>query len=94
MIDLTVARNGYGRQIDSFESDLDVVGLDGPFHAVFIRAPRVERAGDGVEVLASVDGDPVLCRQGSVLVAGFHPELSGDDRIHRQWLAHAGWPNR
>lgn len=94
MIDLTVARNGYGRQIDSFESDLDVVGLDGPFHAVFIRAPRVERAGDGVEVLASVDGDPVLCRQGSVLVAGFHPELSGDDRIHRQWIAHAGWPNR
>ena len=89
MIDLTVARNGYGRQIDSFESDLDVVGLDGSFHAVFIRAPRVERAGGEVEVLASVDGDPVLCRQGSVLVAGFHPELSDDDRIHRLWLADA-----
>ncbi len=90
MIDLTVARNGYGRQIDSFESDLDVAGLDTPFHAVFIRAPRVERAGDEVEVLASVDGDPVLCRQGAVLVAGFHPELSDDDRIHKLWLADAG----
>ena len=86
LIDLTVARNGYGRQIDSFEADLDVVGLDSPFHAVFIRAPRVERAGPEVEVLAEVDGDPVLCRQGTVLVAGFHPELSGDDRIHRRWL--------
>lgn len=86
LIDLTVARNGYGRQIDSFEADLDVLGLDSPFHAVFIRAPRVERAGPEVEVLAEVDGDPVLCRQGTVLVAGFHPELSGDDRIHRRWL--------
>lgn len=89
-IDLAVTRNGYGRQIDSFESDLEVEGLDEPFHAVFIRAPLVERAGDAVEVLATVDGDPVLCRQGSVLVAAFHPELSDDDRIHRRWLAELG----
>ncbi|MEQ8839648.1 MAG: pyridoxal 5'-phosphate synthase glutaminase subunit PdxT [Acidimicrobiales bacterium] len=88
-VDIAVARNGYGRQIDSFESDLDVTGLDAPFHAVFIRAPRVQRAGTDVEVLAAVDGDPVLCRQGNVLVSAFHPELSGDDRIHRQWLADA-----
>jgi 5'-phosphate synthase pdxT subunit len=85
-VDISVARNGYGRQIDSFESDLEVAGFDHPFHAVFIRAPLVQRAGEAVEVLATVDGDPVLCRQGNVLVAAFHPELSGDDRIHRRWL--------
>jgi len=85
-VDISVTRNGYGRQIDSFESDLDVVGLDAPFHAVFIRAPLVGRSGPAVEVLASVDGDPVLCRQGNVLVSAFHPELSDDDRIHRQWI--------
>ncbi|MEZ5244783.1 MAG: pyridoxal 5'-phosphate synthase glutaminase subunit PdxT [Acidimicrobiales bacterium] len=85
-VDISVTRNGYGRQIESFESDLDVVGFDRPFHAVFIRAPLVQRAGEAVEVLATVDGDPVLCRQGNVLVAAFHPELSGDDRIHRWWL--------
>jgi 5'-phosphate synthase pdxT subunit len=90
-VDISVARNGYGRQIDSFESDLDVVGFDRPFHAVFIRAPLVQQTGESVEVLAAVDGDPVLCRQGNVLVAAFHPELSGDDRIHRRWLAEAGW---
>jgi 5'-phosphate synthase pdxT subunit len=81
-IDIAVRRNGYGRQVDSFETDVAVAGLEEPFHAVFIRAPVVERAGDGVEVLAVVDGDPVLCRQGAVLVAAFHPELSGDVRIH------------
>jgi 5'-phosphate synthase pdxT subunit len=91
-VDLTVVRNGYGRQIESFEADLAITAgdhgsLPEPFHAVFIRAPRVARAGDGVEVWASVDGDPVLCRQDNVLVAAFHPELSGDDRIHRRWLA-------
>lgn len=91
-VDVTVVRNGYGRQIESFEADLEIPGLvasgtPAPFHAVFIRAPRVARVGDGVEVWASVDGDPVLCRQGNVLVAAFHPELSGDDRIHRRWLA-------
>jgi 5'-phosphate synthase pdxT subunit len=87
-IDISVTRNGYGRQIESFESDLDIDGLDAPFHAVFIRAPLVERAGPAVEVLASVDEHPVLCRQDAVLVAAFHPELSGDDRVHRHWLAH------
>src|SRR5688500_17413292 len=65
VIDLAVRRNAFGRQVDSFEADLDVDGLDEPFHAVFIRAPGVERAGDGVEVLAEVDGHPVLCRQGA-----------------------------
>lgn len=86
VVDISVARNGYGRQIESFESELDIEGFDVPFHAVFIRAPLVQRAGPDVEVLATVDGDPVLCRQGNVLVSAFHPELSDDDRIHRQWL--------
>jgi 5'-phosphate synthase pdxT subunit len=86
-IDVTVLRNGYGRQIDSFEADLDVRALAGPpVRAVFIRAPVVERAGPDVEVLASVDGRPVLCRQGSVMVSAFHPELTDDRRIHRLFL--------
>jgi 5'-phosphate synthase pdxT subunit len=88
-LDMTVVRNAYGRQVDSFEADLDVVGLDTPFHAVFIRAPVVERVGDDVEVLARVDDRPVLCVQGPVMVATFHPELSGDDRLHRRWLESA-----
>jgi len=85
-IDLDVRRNGYGTQVDSFETDIDIDGLDGSFHAVFIRAPVVERAGEEVEVLAMVDGNPVLCRQGHTTVASFHPELSGDDRIHRSFV--------
>ena len=98
-IDLTVRRNAYGRQVDSFETDLEVRDLDGPplngrerlgihrpFHAVFIRAPWVERAGPDVEVLAEHDGHPVLARQGKVLAASFHPELSGDPRIHARFL--------
>ena len=85
-IDLDVRRNGYGRQVDSFEAGLDVTGLDEPFHGVFIRAPVVERVGVGVEVLAAVDGRPVLCRQERVLVAAFHPEMSDDDRIHGRFL--------
>jgi 5'-phosphate synthase pdxT subunit len=85
-IDLGVRRNGYGRQVDSFETDLTITGLDSPFHAVFIRAPLVETVGPGVEVLASIDGQAVLCRQGAVTVASFHPELSGDDRLHGQFL--------
>jgi 5'-phosphate synthase pdxT subunit len=84
-IDLRVRRNGYGRQRDSFESDVTVD--DGsPFHAVFIRAPIVEATGDGVEVLATFDGHPVLCRAGAVTVASFHPELSQDPRVHEQFL--------
>ncbi|MGD9798316.1 MAG: pyridoxal 5'-phosphate synthase glutaminase subunit PdxT [Acidimicrobiia bacterium] len=86
VIDLAVRRNAFGRQRESFEGDLDVVGLDEPFHAVFIRAPFVERAGAGVEVLASVDGHPVLCRAGNVLVSSFHPELGHDRRLHRMFL--------
>jgi 5'-phosphate synthase pdxT subunit len=86
-IDLSVRRNAFGRQVDSFETALDVSGVEGePFDAVFIRAPFVERAGDDVEVLASVDGHPVLCRSGAVLVSAFHPELSDDLRVHRLFL--------
>ena len=88
VVDIDVRRNAFGRQVDSFEADLDVDGLDGPpFRAVFIRAPVVERAGPAVQVLASVDGRPVLCRQGGVLVAAFHPELSDDLRIHERFLS-------
>jgi 5'-phosphate synthase pdxT subunit len=87
-IDLVVRRNGFGRQVDSFEVDLDVDGLaGGAFHAVFIRAPVVDAAGSVVEVLARVDGRPVLCRQGAVTAAAFHPELSGDLRLHARFLA-------
>jgi pyridoxal 5'-phosphate synthase pdxT subunit len=86
-IDLTVRRNAYGRQVDSFETDLDVAEVGAvPFHAVFIRAPWVERAGAGVDVLAEHDGHPVLARQGKVVAASFHPELSGDARIHARFL--------
>jgi pyridoxal 5'-phosphate synthase pdxT subunit len=86
-IDITVRRNAFGRQNESFEADLDVPVLgDEPFHAVFIRAPFVERAGEGVEVLASVAGHPVLCRSGPVLVSSFHPELGDDLRLHRLFL--------
>lgn len=87
-IDITVRRNGYGRQLDSFEADLEVPGLDGgPFHGVFIRAPKVERVGPGVEILADHAGVPVLLRQGTITVAAFHPELAGDDRIHGSFVA-------
>jgi len=85
-IDLRVRRNAYGTQIQSFEADLVIDDLDGVFPAVFIRAPEVERAGAGVSVLARLDGDPVLCRSGRVLVASFHPELSHDGRLHRLFL--------
>jgi len=82
-IDIVVRRNGYGRQVDSFETDVEVTGFDRPFHAVFIRAPRIERTAADVEVLARHDGDPVLVRRGNVLAASFHPELTSDDRVHR-----------
>jgi 5'-phosphate synthase pdxT subunit len=85
-IDLAVRRNGYGRQVDSFEVDLDVDGLAAPFHAVFIRAPKVCAAGPMVEVLAEHDGVPVLARQGHVMVAAFHPELTDDLRLHELFL--------
>jgi 5'-phosphate synthase pdxT subunit len=86
-IDIAVRRNGYGRQVDSFEADLSVPSVgERPFHGVFIRAPKVERVGEGVEVLASHDGVPVLLRHGRVSVASFHPELSGDARLHRSFI--------
>lgn len=85
-IDLTVQRNGYGRQIDSFETDIDVDGLGEPFHAVFIRAPKVVDVGNGVEIVARHEGVPVLARQGHVMVASFHPELTADGRLHALFL--------
>jgi 5'-phosphate synthase pdxT subunit len=85
-IDISVQRNGYGRQVDSFETDLEVLGFDHPFHAVFIRAPKVVAIGAGVEVLAEYDGVPVVARQGRVMVASFHPELTGDARLHAKFL--------
>ncbi|MGQ0831739.1 MAG: pyridoxal 5'-phosphate synthase glutaminase subunit PdxT [Microthrixaceae bacterium] len=86
-VDISVRRNAFGRQVDSFEADLDLAEVaGGPFRAVFIRAPFVERAGPEVEVLATVDGHPVLCRQGTVTVTAFHPELTGDLRLHDRFL--------
>jgi 5'-phosphate synthase pdxT subunit len=86
-VDISVRRNAFGRQVDSFEADLALDDLEGgAFRAIFIRAPFVERAGDAVEVLATVDGHPVLCRQGAVTVAAFHPELSDDLRLHDHFL--------
>jgi 5'-phosphate synthase pdxT subunit len=107
-IDITVRRNGFGRQLESFECDLDVPALGGgPLHAVFIRAPVVERVGPGVEVLAAIEplaahdgvvegglpdrgGLPVLARQGAVLVSAFHPELTGDRRVHELFASMIG----
>jgi len=84
VLDLEVARNAYGRQVASFETDLE---LDGePLRGVFIRAPRVVNAGPEVEVLAELDGEPVLLRQGRIVVAAFHPELTDDTRVHEQFL--------
>jgi 5'-phosphate synthase pdxT subunit len=86
-IDISVRRNGYGRQVDSFEAELDVALIGPPsFHGVFIRAPKVERVGPGVEILAEHDGVPVLLRAGRVSVASFHPELAGDARLHRTFI--------
>ncbi len=85
-LDVVVRRNAFGRQNDSFEADLEVDGLERPFHAVFIRAPWVEKVGGEVEVLARVDDHPVMVRQGRLLGASFHPELTDDDRIHRLFV--------
>jgi len=86
LLDVDVARNAYGRQVASFEADLDLAGDDVPLRGVFIRAPRVARTGEGVEVLAELDGEPVLLRQGRFLVATFHPELTDDTRVHEMFL--------
>jgi 5'-phosphate synthase pdxT subunit len=86
-LDITVRRNAFGRQVDSFEEDLDFVGLDdGPVRAVFIRAPWVDQAGDGVEVLARAAGRIVAVRQGPLLATSFHPEVTGDTRVHELFV--------
>jgi pyridoxal 5'-phosphate synthase pdxT subunit len=85
-IDITVRRNAFGRQVDSFEGDVAFSGFDEPVYGVFIRAPWVERVGNGVEVLASAAGHPVAVRQGAVLATAFHPEMTGDRRIHRLFV--------
>ncbi len=86
LVDLSVRRNAFGRQVASFETDLAVAGEDEPLRAVFIRAPWVEEVGPEVEVLAEVDGHPVLAREGRFLVAAFHPELTDDSRLHARFL--------
>ncbi|MDT3444778.1 MULTISPECIES: pyridoxal 5'-phosphate synthase glutaminase subunit PdxT [unclassified Pseudofrankia] len=86
-LDVVVRRNAFGRQVDSFEADLEVEGLTGPpLHAVFIRAPWVEKAGDGVTILARVGEHPVAVRQGHLLATSFHPELTGDIRMHELFV--------
>ncbi|MGV0769997.1 pyridoxal 5'-phosphate synthase glutaminase subunit PdxT [Mycobacterium syngnathidarum] len=85
-IDMTVRRNAFGRQVDSFEGDIDFEGLDTAVHAVFIRAPWVERVGAGVKVLARAAGHIVAVRQGSMLATSFHPEMTGDRRIHKLFV--------
>lgn len=84
-IDISVRRNAFGRQVDSFETDIPT-GV-GTFHGVFIRAPRIERVGDSVEVLGSLQGEPVLVRNSTVMAASFHPELAGDDRLHDYFVS-------
>ncbi|MGH8945897.1 MAG: pyridoxal 5'-phosphate synthase glutaminase subunit PdxT [Acidimicrobiia bacterium] len=85
-LDVVVKRNAFGRQNESFEADLEIEGMDHPFHAVFIRAPWIEKIGSEVEVLADIDDHPVMVRQGRLLATSFHPELTGDGRIHRMLL--------
>jgi 5'-phosphate synthase pdxT subunit len=88
MMDLTARRNAFGRQVRSFEADLEIAGLAGPpLRAVFIRAPWIEAAGAGVEILASVDGRAVAAQEGRLLAVAFHPELGADARLHERFLA-------
>jgi pyridoxal 5'-phosphate synthase pdxT subunit len=86
LVDVSVRRNAYGRQVASFEADLQLSGDEGSVRGVFIRAPRVTEVGPGVEVLAELDGEPVLLREGRFLVASFHPELTDDTRVHELFL--------
>ena len=86
LVDIAVDRNAYGRQVASFEADLELEGDEEPLRGVFIRAPRLHAAGPGVEVLAELDGEPVLLREGRFLVASFHPELTDDTRVHERFL--------
>jgi pyridoxal 5'-phosphate synthase pdxT subunit len=86
VMDIVAQRNAFGRQIRSFEADLDFPDLDEPVHAVFIRAPWIAEHGPGVEILAAVDGHGVAAREGEITVVAFHPELSGERRLHEQFL--------
>lgn len=86
VLDVVVERNAWGRQNESFEEAVQIAGFDTPFPAVFIRAPWVAKLGDGVEALATISGHPVMVRQGSILATSFHPELTGDRRIHRMLM--------
>lgn len=86
LIDMSVRRNAFGRQVDSFERPLRIKGLDGIFPGIFIRAPRIERIGEEVESLAGLDGEHVMVRKGNIMALTFHPELAADDRIHRMFL--------
>ena len=90
LINISVERNAYGRQLDSFIGTVDSSLGDGPLEAVFIRAPKILSAGESVEVLADLKGDPVLVREGNILAATFHPELTEDERIHRLFVRMAG----
>ncbi len=85
-LDVVVERNAFGRQNESFEADLDIDGLDESFHAVFIRAPWIDKVGSDVEILSEMDEHPVMVRQDKILATSFHPELTGDGRIHRMLL--------
>jgi 5'-phosphate synthase pdxT subunit len=86
LLDLEVERNAYGRQVASFEADVELEGEDEPIRGIFIRAPQIAAVGPGVEVLGRLDGEPVLVREGRVLAASFHPELTGDTRVHERFL--------
>jgi 5'-phosphate synthase pdxT subunit len=87
LMDTLCVRNAFGRQVRSFEADLDIPGVEGgPLRAVFIRAPWLAEHGDGVEILASVDGHPVAARQDNILVISFHPEIAGENRVHELFL--------
>lgn len=90
VLDVVVERNAFGRQVDSFEVELDVTGLVDPLHAVFIRAPVIDKAGADVEILATVENDPVMVRQGNIIATSFHPELTGETRVHTLMLNQEG----
>jgi 5'-phosphate synthase pdxT subunit len=90
VLDIRVARNAYGSQLESFEADVPLWGEDRPVRAVFIRAPVVEEVGEGVEVLGELEGRPIVVEQGRLLAAAFHPELAGDGRLHRRMLENVG----
>jgi 5'-phosphate synthase pdxT subunit len=87
LLDVTVRRNAYGRQVDSFEADVDIAGIDHPVRGVFIRAPWIEEVGEGVDVLSSHEDRPVVLRQGNLLAASFHPELVGERALHEFFLS-------